>query len=247
MALEGEGEGGGPPAKKAGWSKEEDERLREMVRQNKAKDWGVIAAAFPGRTDKSCRLRWRQHLDPSVDAQPFTPDEDRTIVELQLVHRNRWSTIAAFLPGRSDNAVKNRWNTHLRKRRAQDDGQQQQQQPLERAPACLPLFPLTPGFHHSTVRPMPVGENAPGPERSALPECLELFPLSLGDVMDNATGAAAMYVDTDGICSLTEMRLSPPAVDVDIGAVCSPTDTESRLAPATVVFDAMPLQAFWVE
>ncbi|KAB8090974.1 hypothetical protein EE612_016357 [Oryza sativa] len=131
MALEGAaggggvGGGGGPPGqeagKKVGWSKEEDKLLRELVRKQGGKDWGVIATAFPGRTDKSCRLRWRQHLDPSVDvALPFSAGEDRKIVELHRVHGNRWATIAAFLPGRSDNAIKNRWNTHLRKRHAQD-------------------------------------------------------------------------------------------------------------------------------
>uniref|UniRef100_A0A0E0KB08 Uncharacterized protein n=1 Tax=Oryza punctata TaxID=4537 RepID=A0A0E0KB08_ORYPU len=250
MALEGAtggGGGGGLPGqeagKKVGWSKEEDKLLRELVRKQGGKDWGVIATAFPGRTDKSCRLRWRQHLDPSVDvALPFSAGEDRKIVELQRVHGNRWATIAAFLPGRSDNAVKNRWNTHLRKRHAQD-GQQRpppgglglgggcsggggagQAAGGKLTPVCLPLFPLTPGFHHKQAPP--IGENLPGPARSAVPELLELFPLAPGDLRDNASAAAAAA-----------------AAAMDVGTEAVRALTELRLAPAAVVFDAMPLQA----
>lgn len=239
MALEGAaggggvGGGGGPPGqeagKKVGWSKEEDKLLRELVRKQGGKDWGVIATAFPGRTDKSCRLRWRQHLDPSVDvALPFSAGEDRKIVELHRVHGNRWATIAAFLPGRSDNAIKNRWNTHLRKRHAQDV----QQRPSgglalglgggggagqaaggKLTPVCLQLFPPT--------QAPPIGENLPGPVRSAVPELLKLFPLAPGDLKDNASAAAAMDVGNEAVRALPELRLSP----------------------AAVVFDAMPLQA----
>ncbi|KAF0922802.1 hypothetical protein E2562_002054 [Oryza meyeriana var. granulata] len=83
---------------KVGWSKEDDDLLRERVREHGDKGWRFISRMIPGhRSGKSCRNRWTQHLDPRVNAaQPFTADEDDRNVELQLVHSNRWATIAAF-------------------------------------------------------------------------------------------------------------------------------------------------------
>ncbi|KAL5217889.1 hypothetical protein ABZP36_018573 [Zizania latifolia] len=232
MALEeasGGGGGGGPGqvgAKKP-WSKEEDRLLRALVQERGAGNWEVLCLQIPGRSGKSCRLRWTQHLDPSVDgARPFTPEEDAVIVEQHRVHGNRWATIASFLQGRSDNAVKNRWNTCLRKQQRPGDpcGAAGQAADGELTPTCLILFPLEPGFDQ--VMPSAFGMDvAPvaGHRRDVVPECLELFPLAPGDVGDNASAAAPMDVDGEAVCSLTKLRLAPPA--------------------AAPVFDAMPLQA----
>jgi len=124
--------------------------VREHGRQN----WAAIAGAVAGRGAKSCRLRWCQHLAPELDSRPFTPEEDARIVELQRVHGNKWATIARFLHGRSDNAVKNRWNSALRKMQqgypaaaaAEDDadGTEDTDRQAE-AVACLDLFPLSAG------------------------------------------------------------------------------------------------------
>lgn len=67
------------------------------------------------RSGKSCRLRWVKHLSPHVRSGPLTEEEQRKVIELQKVHGNKWSHIAQFLPGRSDNTIKNFWNSHRKR------------------------------------------------------------------------------------------------------------------------------------
>ena len=144
----GSGRGEGECFKKTPWTAEEDEALRRGVREHGPKSWDAIARALPGRAAKSCRLRWWQHLAPELDSRPFTPREDEVIIQKQREFGNRWATLATYLPGRSDNAVKNRWNTVLRKRLEQQQGAHDAadgRQAGTDLPACLELFPLMAG------------------------------------------------------------------------------------------------------
>ncbi|OEL19622.1 Transcription factor MYB44 [Dichanthelium oligosanthes] len=157
------GEAGKADCKKTPWTAEEDEALRRAVREHGRQNWAAIAGDVAGgRGAKSCRLRWCQHLAPELDSRPFTPEEDARIVEQQRVHGNKWATIARYLHGRSDNAVKNRWNSALRKMQPQGnpvaaaaaaaapqeeeaDDATEDQAAAAAAPACLDLFPLRAG------------------------------------------------------------------------------------------------------
>ncbi|GIL66521.1 hypothetical protein Vafri_19982 [Volvox africanus] len=98
------------------WTKEEDELLRTLVDAHGANKWTEIAAGLPGRTGKSCRLRWVNQLRGDLLTGAFTPAEDQKIVEMQATYGNKWSAIARELPGRTDNMVKNRWNSYLKRR-----------------------------------------------------------------------------------------------------------------------------------
>ena len=71
---------------------------------------------MPGRIGKQCRERWHNHLDPNISKRKWTMEEDLLIVKLHLVHGNRWCDIAKQVDGRTDNAIKNRYNSNLRKR-----------------------------------------------------------------------------------------------------------------------------------
>ncbi|OWZ04172.1 Myb-like DNA-binding protein [Phytophthora megakarya] len=97
-----------PGLVKGHWSFEEDSTLEQMVLQG-CHSWGEVAAHIPGRTAKQCRERWRNHLDPSINKSPFTPEEDTMIQEGFEKMGNRWTQIAELLPGRTEDAVKLRW------------------------------------------------------------------------------------------------------------------------------------------
>ncbi|CAN6347221.1 unnamed protein product [Urochloa humidicola] len=102
---------------KGSWTPEEDDLLRAAVARHGARNWSVISAEIPGRSGKSCRLRWCNQLSPGVERRPFTPDEDALIVAAHAQYGNKWATIARMLHGRTDNSVKNHWNSTLRRQR----------------------------------------------------------------------------------------------------------------------------------
>ncbi|CAI5732471.1 unnamed protein product [Hyaloperonospora brassicae] len=106
-----------PGLVKGHWSPHEDELLRRLV-ATEQKNWGDVASKIPGRTSKQCRERWHNHLDPQIVRGAYTPEEDRLILEAQARLGNRWSVIAAMLPGRTEDAVKIRWKSHCRLWRA---------------------------------------------------------------------------------------------------------------------------------
>ncbi|XP_043710362.1 transcription factor MYB4-like isoform X2 [Telopea speciosissima] len=103
--------------KKGPWTPEEDQILIAYIQKYGHGNWRALPKqAGLLRCGKSCRLRWTNYLRPDIKRGNFTKDEEDTIIKLHEMLGNRWSTIAARLPGRTDNEIKNVWHTHLKKK-----------------------------------------------------------------------------------------------------------------------------------
>ena len=128
-----------PGLKKGHWTEEEDQLLRQLVFQAREeaaqqctdgqapgathtwlKNWGVVAAKISGRTAKQCRERWCNHLDPGIKKGWWTGEEDAKILQAQAQMGNRWSHISSMLPGRTENAVKIRYKSMVRKQKQEN-------------------------------------------------------------------------------------------------------------------------------
>jgi hypothetical protein len=103
---------------KGTWTDEEDELLKRMVLDHGAKGWNYIASQLPGRVGKQCRERWHNHLDPVITKEKWTLEEDKKLMALFLKYGKKWSLIARHMHGRTDNTIKNRFNSALKMHRS---------------------------------------------------------------------------------------------------------------------------------
>ncbi|XP_075515063.1 transcription factor MYB16-like isoform X2 [Primulina tabacum] len=103
--------------KKGPWTSEEDQKLLAYIEQHGHGSWRALPTkAGLQRCGKSCRLRWTNYLRPDIKRGKFSLQEEQSIIQLHALLGNRWSAIATHLPKRTDNEIKNYWNTHLKKR-----------------------------------------------------------------------------------------------------------------------------------
>ena len=107
--------------KRRHWTDEEDEAVRVTVENSPGSKWAEISKqleqnyGISHRTGKQCRERWFNHLSPEVCKQPWSPEEQSTLFKRQQELGNIWAHIAGFLPGRSENSVKNQYYTMLKR------------------------------------------------------------------------------------------------------------------------------------
>ncbi|KAJ4844221.1 hypothetical protein Tsubulata_003093 [Turnera subulata] len=146
--------------KRGPWTPEEDELLASYVRKEGEGRWRTLPKrAGLLRCGKSCRLRWMNYLRPNVKRGRIAPDEEDLILRLHRLLGNRWSLIAGRIPGRTDNEIKNYWNTHLSKKLISQGIDPRTHKPLNptltnypEQVASIPQLSCNPTFFHHQLQ-----------------------------------------------------------------------------------------------
>ncbi|KAL7255420.1 hypothetical protein ACSBR1_009549 [Camellia fascicularis] len=150
---------------KGAWTKEEDERLINYIKAHGEGCWRSLPkAAGLHRCGKSCRLRWINYLRPDLKRGNFTQEEDELIIHLHGLIGNKWSLIAARMPGRTDNEIKNYWNTHIKRKLLIRGIDPQTHRPLNHTPTTTTTnyiintttITATKSPHQPPLNPMPL-------------------------------------------------------------------------------------------
>ncbi|XP_066320310.1 transcription factor MYB3R-2-like [Miscanthus floridulus] len=102
------------------WSQDEDAILIQMVGPHCKNKWSNVARSIPGRSREQCRERWMFYLDPAMNNQPWSEQEDITLIRAHRILGNKWCKLATHFPGRTGKAIKNRWHTLMNGKRNSD-------------------------------------------------------------------------------------------------------------------------------
>lgn len=180
---------------KGPWTSKEDDALRRLVQEKGACNWPLISRSIPGRSGKSCRLRWGNRLSAQAEGRPFTAEEDEAILHARARFGDEWAVIALLLSGRTGNAVKKHWDVSLKRKLSNSaasydvaDG------PLpKRSTAGPPASDVSNCRHHSEIFPPPRGG------AGFIPPLVDLSSIEVGGEKMS--------------CPATTLSLSPPGSD----------------------------------
>ena len=201
--------------KKSKWTPEEDRALIASVEKNGMSNWTMVASEVSGRTGKQCRERWTNQLCPELNKDNWTQQEDEILIKQQRIHGNFWSKISRFLPGRSSNAIKNRWSWLSRHGltamlAAQYNFPQQQFNPQRPRPPIPMIYQVqqTAPMEYRWVSQSPTNSN---PFNVGV-------PFSEPNPTGNSFGSISSYhindEDSEGIGSMTSNEMFFPHSDV---------------------------------
>ncbi|KAK6919464.1 SANT/Myb domain [Dillenia turbinata] len=231
--------------KKGTWTPEEDRKLIACISSHGCRNWRHLPK-FAGlsRCGKSCRLRWMNYLRPDIKRGNFTEEEDNIIISLHESLGNRWSQIAAVLPGRTDNEIKNHWHTNLKKKTKQvtkippSSPVEQKETQNSKAEGCDPKPILT--QNHQILESTP---RSPQPSSSKVSD-LAIFDsnnMTMGqDGVTSVNFSGANFwtepsvTDTNDAYNVTSANFVAPKLDDDM--ILSP---HSPVSSAEVFFPFM--------
>ncbi|KAJ1268949.1 hypothetical protein BS78_07G172200 [Paspalum vaginatum] len=197
--------------KKGPWTPEEDEKLLQYIQKNGHGSWRTLPRlAGLNRCGKSCRLRWTNYLRPDIKRGKFSQEEEQTILHLHSVLGNKWSAIATHLPGRTDNEIKNFWNTHLKKRLIQMGFDPMTHRPRTDFFAALPQLIALAALRDQLA--------------AADPAAAQLMQAGAGAGVDVAIQAAKLqYLQC--LLRSAATATAPDTEAAALGALCSPQGT----------------------
>ncbi|OEL34846.1 Anthocyanin regulatory C1 protein [Dichanthelium oligosanthes] len=202
------------------WTATEDDILVSYIQEHGEGKWGCLSRrAGLKRCGKSCRLRWLNYLRPGIKRGNISEDEEELIIRLHRLLGNRWSLIAGRLPGRTDNEIKNYWNTTLGKKVLKNSSRSKDDSEAAGAGASSRRRPCSEPIRTASDA---AGRRSPEPEASPVRtkalRCVTRLPVvqqpatpaSLGCPSETATGDDAARAEQTAI----KVALPPPAVEV---------------------------------
>ncbi|KAF8657658.1 hypothetical protein HU200_059810 [Digitaria exilis] len=213
--------------KRGPWTAEEDHKLITFLLTNGQCCWRAVPKlAGLLRCGKSCRLRWTNYLRPDLKRGLLSEEEEKLVIDLHAELGNRWSKIASHLPGRTDNEIKNHWNTHIKKK--------------------LKKMGIDPVTH----KPLLIQPVLPGDDPSGSPE-VEEEEKAVTEIMPGGFGQDALSVEDDVVTMghlLDDIVIpgdvvvdAPPAADDSgIGAACSPDEESSSTSSSSSYSGSAP-------
>ncbi|TKY64279.1 Anthocyanin regulatory C1 protein [Spatholobus suberectus] len=200
---------------KGAWSREEDETLSKYVAIHGEGKWQKVAQnAGLKRCGKSCRQRWLNYLKPGIKRGDISLDEEDMIIRLHRLLGNRWALIAKRLPGRTDNEIKNYWNTNLSKK-------------LQKQPISLSVSSLEHKRHEEEkTKLVHVAPEAPWPRRV---KAVQYGKISENGGCDNRRSSTTPSTPSNKIeASSDEASFSDFLIDIDENQLLIADDSNSK-------------------